>query len=221
MRAFVSFAVFDVGLATAFGDAWYRRFVAHFLRGERLAAREAELEALKAGLEARVAEQTAALRSLYARLETTRDEERRILSRELHDELGQELTALRLALRHLRGRVGADALPWVDEVDALLDRTRGSVRRLLAVLRPAVPGADLGAALTTLAEQTRIRAGVEPVVHLQAVPAPLAPTVYRIVQEALTNVCRHSGATQVRVDVGPDEGGGSVAESNAQAARSR
>ncbi len=146
-----------------------------------------------------------ALRELSARGVEAREEERRRIARELHDELGQRLTALKIDLATLAARAhlpGDDAL--VGSMQALLDDTLASVRRIASDLRPLMLD-DLGltAAIEWLARDASRRMGIP--VHTRlplaepAVDERVATTLYRMVQEALTNVARHAQARSVEV----------------------
>lgn len=149
------------------------------------------------------------LRELSVFLQSVREEERTRIARELHDELGQVLTALRIDLDWLQSRVeGADQrVPGkLTAMSQLVDRTVESVRRIAADLRPGMLD-DLGlaAAIEWLAEQFRKRSGIECELVLNQdefeLDDQLATSVFRIIQEALTNVARHAGASLVTVVV--------------------
>jgi PAS domain S-box-containing protein len=139
---------------------------------------------------------TAQLRALAARLDAVREEERRGIARELHDQIGQALTALKLEL----GRVTASA----GAMNALIDQTIETTRRLSADLRPAILD-DLGlaAAIASQARELERRSGLVCEVRLPDGEPALAPEValvlFRILQEALTNVARHAQARHVRI----------------------
>jgi two-component system sensor histidine kinase UhpB len=145
------------------------------------------------------------LRLLARRLEEVRDEELTRLSREIHDELGHALTALRLELGWLASRLRRNREPVprkAAEMLALVDDTIDTVRRIAGRLRPPVLE-DLGLtpALESLLERFLQKTGLE--VDLQTDSADVPPAarraLYRIVQEALTNVVRHAEARTVRV----------------------
>ena len=148
------------------------------------------------------------LRALSARLSEIREEERKSIARELHDQVGQGLTALKLDLEWARGQIDADAPPEtrarLAAMDALLDQTLDTTRRISATLRPAILD-DLGlpAALRWQAAEFMQRTGVACEARLPEVDPPLAPAtalaLFRILQEALTNVARHAGAKSVRI----------------------
>lgn len=122
--------------------------------------------------------------------------ERRSIARELHDGFGQLLTAIQLGLHE----VPID----IDELDALVGEALESVRSLAIELRSAMLD-DLGLAAALRAYVRRIVRERELVVDLQvddvALPAPLATTCFRLVQEAVRNIVRHAGAQRVVIDV--------------------
>jgi signal transduction histidine kinase len=149
------------------------------------------------------------LRRLSNQLVRTQEEERRSLSRELHDELGQMLTALRMELgRAERAQsLGSPAFTaTVAESKALIDRMMRLVRDLAMGLRPSMLD-DLGLE-PALAWQARefsrrynvpVDLGVDG--DLERLPDPQRTCVYRVVQEALTNCAKHSAATEIQVTV--------------------
>lgn len=154
----------------------------------------------------------AAERSRSAALAVTaQEDERRRLSRELHDEVGQTLTAVLLRLQRLSDQA-PEAL--VGDVTAAQEVTRealGDVRRIVARLRPGVLE-DLGlvAALTALSSETAQAGGVTVRRSIEYVPETTPEqdlVTYRVAQEALTNVVRHAAATTVSVSLGPAPGG--------------
>jgi PAS domain S-box-containing protein len=145
------------------------------------------------------------LRRLSASVVEAREEERRRIARELHDELGQRLTALKMELSGLAAskRVDADD-PRLAGMLGMLDETVASVRRIAADLRPLMLD-DLGlnAAIEWLADSASRRLGIA--IHVQlgetepSLDERVAIAVYRMVQEALTNVARHARATRVEI----------------------
>ncbi len=152
------------------------------------------------------------LRALAARLQSIREQERTRISREIHDELGQMLTALKMDLT-LFGRDLAHAEPMpqralmTTEVDAmaqLVDATIQSVRRIARQLRPEVLDAlGLVAAIEWLASDLEARTGLHCSVSapqtLPEVDGERKTALFRIAQEALTNVVRHAGASRCAV----------------------
>jgi PAS domain S-box-containing protein len=147
------------------------------------------------------------LRELNARQHEDREQSRREIARTLHDELGQELTGMRLQVEHLAGHTAEsrtrDALLGMR--DALV-RVSDSVRSLVTDLRPAMLD-DLGleAAVEALAKRVERASGtaVDLDLHLDGmvVRDPIATVIFRILQAALDNVMRHAHATEVRVSL--------------------
>jgi signal transduction histidine kinase len=150
-------------------------------------------------------------RSLSSRIESMREEDRTRISRELHDQLGQALTGLKMDLRWVEGRLEAGndrALnPLTDrlvEVQEQIDGLIGTVRRIAADLRPeALDHLGLTEAIKEEAARFTARTGgrceVETTPLPEEIPPEVATAAFRIFQEALTNVARHAGATQVKV----------------------
>ncbi|RBA25225.1 PAS domain-containing sensor histidine kinase [Herminiimonas fonticola] len=149
------------------------------------------------------------LRELSAYLQTVREEERTRISRELHDELGQSLTAIRIGLDVLETQHELQDKDWLNNLQGLkqiADSTVESVQRIAADLRPSIlDELGLPSAIDWLLESFSERSKV--VYELILPPSTLAFTrdistaIFRIVQEALTNVSRHSHATLVVVDL--------------------
>jgi PAS domain S-box-containing protein len=151
-----------------------------------------------------LARRQAELHEISARVIEAREEEKTLLARELHDELGQLLTAMKMDLAWLRERLPPEATALAGKaahMDAVLDRTVGSVRRISAELRPLMLD-DLGLrdAVAWLAGEFGRHSGVECSLQvpdeaaLESVDRPVAITVYRVLQESLTNIARHAGA---------------------------
>jgi len=140
---------------------------------------------------------------LSRRLLAVQEEERRHLSRELHDEFGQLLSAISLHLQVAKNTAGEAAWPSLRECAALVERAGERLRSLAVELRPAMleTSAGLDGTLRWLAEQQGRQAGIEIRVsgRLKQVPSAVAVTCFRVVQEALTNVVRHAGAQHVRI----------------------
>jgi sigma-B regulation protein RsbU (phosphoserine phosphatase) len=150
------------------------------------------------------------LRNLSAHLQSVREEERRQIASEIHDELGQILTALKLDLSWLKRRLQRDDSDLISSVQPminLVDKTIEVVQRISSELRPGVLDyLGLIAAIEWQAEEFRKRAGIKCNLSVDVEELPLdqnrSTAVFRIFQETLTNVIRHSGATQVDVMVG-------------------
>jgi two-component system sensor histidine kinase UhpB len=155
------------------------------------------------------------LRDLSAHVEWAREEERASISRSIHDDLGQALTALKFELAALRhgaaeGAPSADQLGRIDGMTELVMGTVDHVRRIAQELRPGLLD-DLGlvAALEwqvqEFQDRTRIECRLQQDLGDIRLPRVLATTCFRTVQEALTNVARHSAAhrAEVRISHGP------------------
>jgi signal transduction histidine kinase len=169
-----------------------------------------ELQEINARLAAEIAERQRAERArrdLMRRLVTAQEEERRRLSRELHDQMGQYLTAFSLGLKMLE-----DAYPAPPDARSLLTRLRGileelgrEVHRIAVELRPtALDDLGLAAALKGYIETWAERTGVSIEFHTTGeergrLPSAIETTLYRVVQEALNNTAKHAQASQVSV----------------------
>lgn len=155
------------------------------------------------------------LRNLSAHLQTVREEERSSISREIHDELGQVLTALKMDLSWLSTKHGDDEgfLKKTRSMGKLIDSTIQTVKRISAELRPVLLD-DLGltAAIQWEAGQFQQRTGITCTVSCSPEDVILdrdrSIAIFRIFQEALTNVARHAEATRVNVYL--EEKGGRV-----------
>ncbi len=151
------------------------------------------------------------LRSLSARLETAREQERTRIARDLHDELGHALTALKMDVAWLTGRLGSADQALAERgaaMSALIDRTVATVRAISTELRPSLLD-ELGllAAIEWQAAEFGRRTGIATRVSGPPAPPALdaerAIVVFRILQEALTNVARHAGAESVSIALKP------------------
>jgi PAS domain S-box-containing protein len=183
---------------------------------------EQALQALTEHLEARVAKRTAVLetqseqlRALSARLADVQENERRALARELHDRVGQNLSGLDFSLHALRARLEAGdpdqapLLATVDQARLLVEQTSSQVRNVLADLRPPVLD-DFGLVDTLhwYADHQAELWGLEITVVGESLaprlPAATEIALFRIVQEALTNVAKHAQAGRVIISVEPE-----------------
>src|SRR5437016_2271114 len=150
------------------------------------------------------------LRGLAARLEAAREAERARIAREIHDELGQALTALKIDLLWLKKRMpgsSPELAHKLEDMAGIIDSTAQGIQRVAAELRPSVlDELGLRAAIEWEAREFATRTGIECRVELPegqpAVDASRATAVFRIFQEALTNVARHAAATHVIVRLG-------------------
>jgi signal transduction histidine kinase len=155
------------------------------------------------------------LKRLSAELVSAQENERRRISRELHDEVGQVLTAIMLGLGNLRSALkdsnSTEALRQLQMVEDMTERNASVVRNISLLLRPTmlddlglVPALKWYARETTRTGPMAVDVMAEPFVD--DLPDPHRTCVFRIVQEAVRNAGRHSGAHQVRIYIGEEEG---------------
>jgi PAS domain S-box-containing protein len=148
------------------------------------------------------------LRELSANLLSIREEEKSRIARELHDDLGQQLTALKMDLSSLELAPGTDApaRAQLRGMQRLIDATVASMRRIAADLRPVMLD-DLGLvpAIDWLVNDFTTRYGIEVERRMDGMHTDFSPdgstTIFRIIQEALTNVARHSHAARVELEL--------------------
>ena len=151
-------------------------------------------------------------RALTARLQSVREEERARMAREIHDELGQALTAIKIDLASLVSEPPAEQTQALrkQSIMKLIDGTIQTVRRISTELRPGILD-DLGlvAAVEWAAEEFQARTGTRCLVRLPRADLALDPeratALFRIFQETLTNVARHANATEVHVGLAYDK----------------
>jgi PAS domain S-box-containing protein len=156
------------------------------------------------------------LRDLTSRLQRVREEERGTIAREIHDELGQQLTGLKMDLfwigKRLDGAASDQARQKLRSTVSLLDETIQTVRRIATDLRPSILD-DLGliAAIEWQSQEFEKRAGIMTVfqstIPEMDFPPDMAIGMFRICQESLTNVARHASASRVSITLDPVEGG--------------
>jgi signal transduction histidine kinase len=151
------------------------------------------------------------LRALLERLQRAQEDERASVSREIHDELGQSLTGLKMDLSWLERKLSEPGLSGVNPLleravaaSELVDSTIERVQKLAAELRPvALDQLGLAAALTALArrfqKQCEVPCTLEVVEPIPGIPPDVANELFYICQEALTNVARHAGASTIQI----------------------
>lgn len=184
----------------------------------RVGARTAELTAANRRLQQEVAERKRAeqalhesreqLRRLADHLATLKEDERKQIARDIHDELGQNLLALRIDVSMLRARTEARHPRLHERASAVLDNVDSSIRSVRGImneLRPTVLDLGLQAAIEWQVGQFRQRSGLECVLLLPddgvfaAIPSGADIVLFRSLQEALSNIMRHAHASQVLV----------------------
>jgi signal transduction histidine kinase/streptogramin lyase len=192
----------------------------HLVRLRSLRARNAVLERLQLQREQALAdarrsqgeleEAYAGLRALTVRLESAKEEECSRISRELHDEFGQTLTAAKLNLQMLRSTVAdAAAVRRLEDAVNMVDGMIRQARDIARGLRPPlldeaglVPAIDQH--LKSMAERSGTRIEFDAAPGVARTPRGLATTVFRLVQEAVGNALRHARASAVRVTLQDD-----------------
>ena len=191
------------------------RRLRRFTRGEVAFARGIADQVAVAVKNARLAGEAGArlelLRGLSARLFTVQEEERRRIARELHDEAGQALTAMKLNLELVRREMPPGKLAdRLGDVSRLAQDVLEELRRIARDLRPrALDELGLVPALNVLVDTFRQRSGIEVSLDLDAtisLNGERASTVFRFVQESLTNVVLHASARSIRVRGSDDDG---------------
>ena len=154
------------------------------------------------------------LRALSSRLESIREEERTAVAREIHDELGQALTGIKLDLAQLAKKLPDNEAPLIARVKSLgetVDDTIKTVRRIATDLRPGIlDELGLTAAIEWQVEDFAKRMETEYDLSFSlddtGLDRNLSTTLFRILQEALTNIARHAHATNVKIDVKEEAG---------------
>jgi signal transduction histidine kinase len=152
-------------------------------------------------LEALVRERTATLTELANHLQQVREDERGHLARELHDELGSLLTAAKLDVARLKSKIDLSAPDVGERVSHLVETLNSGI---IEDLRPSsLSNLGLTTALEILAREFGERSGIEVTANLEPVELPESTqlTVYRIVQESLTNIGKYAKASHVLVSV--------------------
>jgi signal transduction histidine kinase len=158
-------------------------------------------------LELQVRERTASLAELATHLQLAREDERGHLARELHDELGALLTAAKLDVARLKSRLGVDSAEVVTRLQHLTETLNSVIalkRRIIEDLRPSsLTHLGLVSSLEILAREFSERSGIEVVTDMEAseLDDSRQLTVYRLVQESLTNVGKYAGAKRVEISL--------------------
>src|SRR5580658_2142608 len=196
-------------LVIAFGEA-NRRSLA------RIQSAEEQLRKAHSELEVKVEERTAdlhlaneSLRELSSRLQQSRDEERRHISRELHDSVGQLLAALSMniaVVRRQSDRLDSMGARAISENAAMVDQIAREIRTISHLLHPPLlDAAGLASALRWyvdgFSERSKIKVDVDIPEEFGRLPDEMEIAIFRMVQECLTNIHRHSGGTSGAIRV--------------------
>ncbi|MDB5885270.1 MAG: multi-sensor signal transduction histidine kinase [Polaromonas sp.] len=158
-------------------------------------------------LEKQVRERTASLAELATHLQNVREDERGHLARELHDELGALLTAAKLDVARLKSRLAdnmPEALERLEHLTSTLNTGIALKRRIVEDLRPSsLSHLGLVASLEILAREFEDRSGLSITTDLETVElgGSAQLTVYRLVQESLTNIAKYANATEVEISL--------------------
>ena len=202
-------ATFEFSFSTPSGERYYQvRLVPEFQQDGRaltVLAIARDITRIKAG-EAVLRDSRQRLRELSAHMENVREEERKKIAREVHDELGQALTVLRMDVSLLRLNFGSQNPRLMERIQSMkevVDRTIGIVRHVTSALRPAALNLGLNAALEWLVEDFSTHFEIHCVLHADehdvALDDSQATALFRIAQESLNNVAKHAGANQVEL----------------------
>jgi len=169
-----------------------------------LALRESREHYIHLFQEARAMEES--LRQLSNKVITVQEEERKHISRELHDEIGQALTAVNVSIALLRSHAAGDEAfgQKVDTAQKLLEQSMEMVHRFARELRPSMldylgPVAALQNYVKSFTERTGIKTELEGSVRVEQLNNQQGTVLYRVAQESLTNVFKHAQATRVKI----------------------
>ena len=199
-----------IGIATvtAVGLLAFYMYLRQARTLQQISQREQEvLEHERERLEGLVRERTASLSELASHLQQVREDERGFLARELHDELGALLTSAKLDVARLKSKIDHQAPDIAERLKHLNETLNSGIalkRRIIEDLRPSsLSNLGLTAALEILTREHAEGAGIEVETNLEAVELTEATqlTVYRLVQEALTNISKYAKAKKVLVTV--------------------
>jgi len=190
-----------IGAVTAFEDITVRKQAE-----QALSASEARLRRANEELESLVQQRTAALRHLSAKLMHLKDEEHRRIARNLHDSLGQYLASVKLNLALLSPYIPSDGTAVLSEAQESLEQCIVETRTISYLLHPPLlDEAGFASAARWFVESFAKRSGIECRLDLPErlgrLPETIEVDLFRILQESLTNVHRHSGASSVEIQL--------------------
>src|SRR5882762_4747727 len=199
-----------IGVVNYFGDLTERK--RQEAERERLLreaeTRSAELQEARGELETKVEQRTIALRHLSSHLIHVQDDERRRIARELHDSIGQYLAALGMSVTKLATAKGATISETLTECREILDRCTNETRTLSHLLHPPLlDEAGFESAARIYVKEFARRSGIEVDISLNLpyrLPADAEILLFRVLQESLTNIHRHSGSNRANIRAGID-----------------
>ena len=166
--------------------------------------RSAELQEAREELESKIEQRTATLRRLSSQLIHVQDEEHRRLARDLHDSVGQYLTALGMNQRQLEKAHSPKPSEILTECHQLLDQCMNEIRTLSHLLHPPLLDGFASAA-TSYVEEFALRSGIKSDISLDlphVLSDDLEILLFRVLQESLTNIHRHSGSKRAEIRAG-------------------
>lgn len=154
------------------------------------------------------------LRDLYRRLQSAREEERTRIAREIHDEFGQTLTALKFDLSWMEKRLSPEQTPIIQKIESMskiIGMAIHSIKKLSTDLRPGIlDDFGLHAAIEWQAEEFESRTGKKCKVVLDVndfnIDSDVSTAIFRILQETLTNIMRHASANRVELQLREEPG---------------
>jgi len=153
----------------------------------------------------------AQLRALSRRIQDVREEEKARISRQVHDELGQSLTAIKMDLLHLNKKLAGKEADKLKETADMVDATIKTVQQIAMELRPPVLDAfGLTEAITWQAGEYRNRYGLAidtgGLREIPELPPAIKTALFRVFQESITNIVRHAAASEVRLGLAVEDG---------------
>jgi len=163
-----------------------------------------KLRESQAKLESVVEARTAQLRQLSARLQTSQDEERRRIARDLHDSVGQYLSGIQMQLDAYIRENSVTSMYRITDVKELVERSLSEIRTISHLLHPPLlDEIGLVSALswyaTGFADRSGIRVELDIPEHLDRLPSEIETAIFRVIQQALANIHRHAGSKVARI----------------------
>ena len=208
----IGFAVFS-GFIVALGESHRRSLARSRWAEEQLRRTQAELERRVQGRTAELSAANENLRELSGQLQQLRDEERKQIARELHDSVGQLLAALSMNIATVQSqshKLDRDAANAVSENAAIIQQIGNEIRTLSHLLHPPLlDAAGLASALRWyvdgFAERSKIKVEMEIPPEFRRLSDQMEIAIFRLVQECLTNIHRHSGSDTATITIRQDD----------------